>query len=75
LGGAQDNEYTWCIAEARTLAAKRLENAATARISFKSEPKPRTHAQQINKQDTGGKNKSPSWYSHSHDMHGKLWDG
>lgn len=76
--GAQDNEYLWCFAEAR-----RLENAATARISFKSKrnpqhtqvcmPKPRTNDQQINKQDTGGKNKSPSWYSHSHDMHGKLW--
>jgi hypothetical protein len=60
-GGAQE---TWCFAEARKLAAKRLENAATARISFKSKrspqhtqvcmPKPRTNDQQINKQNTGG---------------------
>jgi hypothetical protein len=79
--GAQDNGYTWCFERARELAAKRLENAVTARISFKSKrspqhtqvcmPKPRND-QQINKQDTGRKNKSPSWYSHSHDMHGKL---
>jgi hypothetical protein len=44
-GRAQGNEYTWCFAEVKKLGAKRLENASTTRISFKSKRRPRCACQ------------------------------